>query len=147
MKGIAIAVAATLLVGMTSVASARSIEGARDIHAYQRAAESSVPNMPAGPLVDWQALDGQTLAVWTANDKPWLVSVDQSCAGLMKARSVSLTSENSEITAGTDSVKVGDTSCKIESIRPVDYQKVAAVHHRRVEHRMSKMASTKKAGT
>lgn len=147
MKGIAMAVAAALLVGMAGVATARSIEGARDINAYQMSAESKVSNMPAGPLVDWQALDGQTLAIWTASDKPWLVHVDQSCAGLMQAKSIALTSENSEITAGTDSVKVGDANCKIDSIQPVNYQQVASMHHHRAAHRTSKMASMKKAGT
>lgn len=148
MKGIAIAVATVLLVGMAGIASARSVEGARDIRAYEKAAQSSVPNMPATQLVDWQALDGQTLAVWTANDKPWLVRVDQPCDGLMNAKSVSMTSENSQITSGTDSVKFGGSSCKINSIQPVDYQKVAAMHHHRhSEHRMNKVASSSKPGT
>lgn len=148
MKSIAMMVAAAVLLGVSGVAAARSIEGARDIKTYQKAAGSDVTTMPASPMVDWQALDDHTLAVWTANDKPWLVNVDPSCNGLMAAKTVSFTSRSNEITAGNDSLKLGDTSCKIESIQPVDYKEVAAAHrrHERHEHHMKKMATAKKAG-
>lgn len=146
MKNISIMVAAALLVGASGVCAARSMEGARDIQTYQKAAQSDVPTMPSSPLVDWQALDGHTLAVWTSNDKPWLVNVDQSCNNLMHAKSLEFTSTSSQIKAGTDSVKFGDTQCKIESIQPVEYSKVAAAHRRSMHHHASKMASNKKTG-
>lgn len=135
MKRIAIAIAATLLAGTAGMATAAGqMEGSRDIHAYQKAAEAEVSTMPAGPMVDWQALDGHTLAVWTSNDKPWLVSVDSSCSGLASARSVEFTSQGREITAGKDSLKVGNSDCRVESIRPVNYQKVAQIHREHMKH-------------
>ncbi|MBN8727502.1 MAG: hypothetical protein J0H15_07330 [Xanthomonadales bacterium] len=147
MKRIAIAIAATLLAGTAGLATAAGqMEGSRDIHSYQKAAGADVSTMPAGPMVDWQALDGHTLAVWTANDKPWLVNVDQSCMGLKSAKSVSFTSRGNQITAGTDSLKFGDTSCKVDSIRPVDYKQVASMHRHHMQ-RTGHMATNRHSST
>lgn len=147
MKGIAMMVGAAVLVGVAGTAAARSIEGARDIKTYEKAAGSEVTTMPASPMVNWQALDDHTLAVWTSHDKPWLVAVDPSCSGLMSAKNVAFTSRSNQITAGTDSLKLGNTDCKVESIKPVDYKQVAATHQRHERReRHHKMASSKKHG-
>lgn len=127
MKSIVAIVFPILLVGVALTASAASIEGARDIGRYQKAAGDNVSKMPA-TLVDWQALNGQSLTVWTASDKPWLVKVDSSCTGLTSADSVALTSRDGEVAVGTDYVELGSTHCKIASIQPVDYSKVVARH-------------------
>ncbi len=133
MKSIVMAVAAALVTA-TSLASAASIEGARDIQKYQKAAESDVSQMPA-TMVDWQALDDQSLAVWTSNDKPWLVRTEQPCPGLMQTDSVALTSRDGEVAVGTDAVELGSTHCKIATIQPVDYSKIVAMHHGARHHR------------
>ncbi|MGB8377438.1 MAG: DUF6491 family protein [Rhodanobacteraceae bacterium] len=125
MKRTAIAIATTLAAIGCGVASASSIKGARDIQRYQNAAGSDVQQMPAAPMVDWQALDNHSLAVWTANDKPWLVRVQQPCNGLSSADSVAMTSTDGKVMVGTDAVRVGSAQCKIASIQPIDYAKVA----------------------
>lgn len=139
MKSIVATVFSTLLGSVALTASAASVEGARDIHSYQQAAGDSVSRMPA-TLVDWQALDGQSLTVWTANDKPWLVKVDSSCAGLTSADSVALTSRDGEVAVGTDYVELGSTHCKIASIQPIDYSKVVARHAMMARHMYHKPA-------
>lgn len=144
MKSMMVVAFATALVATTSIASAASIQGARDIERFQKAAQSDVPQMPAGALVDWQALDDQTLAVWTANDKPWLVRVDQPCQGLMQADSVALTSRDGKVAAGTDAVELGGTHCKIATIQPVDYTKIVAMRHAERHHRSEHAQSTRK---
>ena len=61
-------------------------EGRRDIARYEKAAGQTVTEMPLQSLVDWQALGDQSVAVWTANDKPWLVKVETPCdIGLSRA--------------------------------------------------------------
>ena len=133
MKSIVTAFAAAL-VASTSVTSAASIEGARDIRMYEKAAQSDVSQMPAGSLVHWQALDSQSLAVWTSNDKPWLVRVDQPCQGLMQADTVALTSRDGNVKVGTDAVELGSTQCRIATIQPVDYSKIVAIRHGNTQH-------------
>lgn len=116
------------LVAAASVASAASIEGTRDIQRYQKAAGDDVSQMPASVLVDWQALGDQSLAVWTANNKPWLVRFEQPCHGLMQASNVALTSRDGNVAAGTDAVELGSERCKIATIQPIDYAKIVAMN-------------------
>ena len=150
MKNTAIAVAAGLFVGIAGIAvaaPANRIEGARDIQAYQEAAGSDVAQMPATSLVNWQALDDQSLAVWTASDKPWLVRVEQPCAGLMQTDSVAMTSTGGNIVAGTDAVEVGGTHCRIASIQAVDFSRIEAMRAQpghRVRASESKVDTTRK---
>ncbi len=125
---------AAALVAATSVASAASVEGTRDIQRYQKAAGNDVSQMPAGALVDWQALNDQSLAVWTANDKSWLVRFEQPCEGLMQAKNVALTSRDGKVAVGTDVVELGSERCKIATIQPVDYAKIVAMHHSMHHH-------------
>lgn len=136
MKRMMMAAAAAFAVGACTAAAAASIEGARDIQAYRNAAGEQVGQMPAASLVNWQALDDHSLAVWTANDKPWLVSVQAPCEGLMQSDNVALTSRDGQVKVGTDYVELGATHCKIASIQPVDYTQVAAVSHTSKGHRM-----------
>ncbi len=143
MRKLPIIIAATLLSTATGLAAAANVEGSRDIQTYQKAAEGAVSSMPATPLVDWQALDAHTLAVWTANNKPWLVDVSPACQGLMEASAIRFTSRDNRVTAGTDELKLGDSSCKVESIRPVDYKQVAQLHHHHMKASRH-MASTTK---
>jgi len=146
MKRIAITIAATLLAGAAGVAAAAGqTEGSRDIQAYRKAAGTEVSTMPAGPMVDWQALDGHTLAVWTANDKPWLVGVDDSCDGLASSKAVRFTSHDREVTAGRDSLRTDKGECRVDSIRPVDYRQVAQMHRNHLE-RSRHMASNMDPG-
>jgi Family of unknown function (DUF6491) len=125
----------TLAAGLLAALCAGSFaatqpEGWRDITRYEKAAGATVPDMPFKSLVDWQALDDHSVAVWTANDKPWLVRVDTPCgAGLMHADDIAFTSQNGNVTAGTDYLKVGDQRCKVASIQPVDYRQVAQAPH------------------
>ena len=136
MKRVAIAIATTLAATGCVVASAASIEGSRDIQKYEKAAGSDVQQMPASPLVDWQPLNDRSIAVWTASDKPWLVRVSQPCDGLKQADSVALTSSDGKVIVGTDAVKVGTAQCKIASIQPVDYAKVATLTSHLKHHGM-----------
>ncbi|MGA9341440.1 MAG: DUF6491 family protein [Rhodanobacteraceae bacterium] len=136
MKQAAIAIATLLAATGCVVASAASIEGSRDIQKYEKAAGNDVQQMPASPLVDWQALNDRSIAVWTASNKPWLVRVSQPCDGLNKADSVALTSSEGKVIAGTDAVEVDGAQCKIASIQPVDYAKVATLTSHLKHHGM-----------
>lgn len=145
MKKLAGWMVAMLAVGAISASASaaernRQVEGRRDIQRYQAAAMSEVQQMTMPGLVDWQALDDSSLAVWTANDKPWLVHTQGPCNGLATSEDVALTSRDGMVKAGSDYVEVGSTHCRIESIRPVDYAKVAATRPHHAMHRMHKAA-------
>ncbi|WP_300621545.1 DUF6491 family protein [Dokdonella sp.] len=138
MKRLAGVVVALLAAGAVVASAAdRRIEGQRDIQRYQNAAEGEVQQMALPSLVDWQALDDSSLAVWTANDKPWLVRTQGPCSGLATSESVALTSRDGNVKVGTDYVELGATHCKIESIQPVDYARIVARPHHAM-HRMHK---------
>ena len=147
MKRMLMVAAALLAAGACTAAAAASIEGSRDIQAYRNAAGEQVMQMPASALVDWQALDDQSLTVWTANDKPWLVRLDRACEGLMHSDNVALTSRDGQVKVGTDYVELGATHCKIASIQPIDYARVAAMTLHPGMHRMHRHAMVKQTGT
>lgn len=136
MKRMLMIAAALVAAGACAAAAAASIEGSRDIQAYRNAAGEQVMQMPASTLVDWQALDDQSLTVWTASDKPWLVRLEGACEGLMHSDNVALTSRDGQVKVGTDYVELGSTHCKIASIQPIDYTRVAAVTHAGMHHHM-----------
>jgi len=123
-------------------------EGRRDIARYEKAAGQIVTQMPLPSLVDWQALDDQSVAVWTANDKPWLVKVDTPCdIGLAQAGNIAFTSEGGVVKSGIDYLEAGSQRCKVASIQPVDYQQVAeASPHSHAAHHSSKMKAAEKSG-
>lgn len=133
----------------TAFASAK-IEGERDIARYQNAAGQAVEQIPFRTLVDWQALDDHSLAVWTASNKPWLVSVATPCdASIMSTNDVEFTSQQGTLKAGTDYVKVGNKECRVATIRPVDYKEVAELsrqHMTHAHHRMKSAGDTKSGG-
>jgi len=123
-------------------------EGRRDIARYEKAAGQTVTEMPLQSLVDWQALGDQSVAVWTANDKPWLVKVETPCdIGLSRAENIAFTSEAGAVKSGVDYLEVGSQKCKVASIQPVDYQQVAeASAHSHAAHHSSKMKTADKSG-
>ena len=127
MKRLAMAtMTAMSFAGIVATAAEPRIEGQRDIERFQRAAGPEVQTMALPGTVDWQALDDGELAVWTANDQPWLVRTQGPCEGLTKAESVALTARDGEVRVGTDYVELGATHCKIASIQSVDYRHVVA---------------------
>lgn len=141
---LAVVTATSFAAIVAATAAEPRVEGQRDIERFQRAAGDEVQTMALPALVDWQALDDSALAVWTANDQPWLVRTQGPCEGLTKAESVALTARDGEVKVGTDYVELGATHCKIASIRSVDYKRVAAQPDRPV-HRMRK-AQADRAG-
>ena len=145
---------ATLAAGLVAAISlnafaANQPEGRRDIARYEKAAGQSVTEMPLPSVVDWQALDDQSVAVWTANDKPWLVHVQTPCdVGLKTAENIAFTSGQGTVKAGTDYLEVGSQRCKVASIQPVDYQQIAQASrpHSRTPRHSAKMKAAEKSG-
>ncbi len=144
MKSMLMAGAVAIAVTASAAAAANTVEGSRDIARYQKAAGSEVTQMPLPALVDWQALDDQSLAVWTAHDKPWLVRVEAPCAGLKDSDDVMLTVHGGHVMAGSDYVEVGSGYCKIASIQPVDYAQVA--HLNRMSKHKHRQAAKQASG-
>lgn len=129
---------AALIAGVAIAAGAFAAsgpEGSRDISMFEKAAGADVQEMPATALVDWQALDDHSVAVWTANDKPWLVKVDAPCDSAVNgAGNIALTSVDGSVKVGQSYLEVGDQHCKVASIQPIDYTRIAAVSHTHAHH-------------
>lgn len=118
--------------------SVQQVEGSRDLMHYKKAAMAQVEQMPMTSLEDWQALDDSSVVVWTANDKPWLLTLGAACPGLMQAEELKLSSTAGMVTADTDAVEVGSQRCSVNMIQPVNYKKVAHLHrHPMHEHKVA----------
>lgn len=124
--------------------SVQQAEGSGDLATYKHAAMAEVEQMPMTSLVDWQALDGSSLVVWTSNEKPWLLTMNRDCPGLRQANELKLSSVAGMVTTDTDAVEIGSERCSISKIQPVDYKKVAHMHQHPVhEHKVAQSPARK----
>ncbi len=124
--------------------SVQHVEGSRDLATYEHAAMAEVQQMPMTSLLDWQALDGSSLVVWTSNDKPWLLTMNRDCPGLTQASELKLSASAGMVTTHTDAVEIGNERCSISKIQPVDYKKVAHMHqHPMHEHKVAQAPAGK----
>jgi hypothetical protein len=87
----------------------------------------------AGPPVEsfqfvrmhrWQGLGRDAVAVWTRLNQIYLIRVEQPCLGLEFARSIGLSSSVGRVSRRFDAVSFENQRCRIEEIRPVDYDQL-----------------------
>jgi hypothetical protein len=80
-----------------------------------------------GRFNGWRPLGNEHLVVWDGFDKAYLLTVQGPCLNLAFANHISLRSRTglNSIDSGFDFVRVGrGEQCRINEIRPVDYQKL-----------------------
>jgi len=101
--------------------------------ARQDAAQAARYNAYAGQPVDhftwmiqhrgWTAISSNQLIAWSDANKPYLITVAQPCPNLwMNANGI--TSTLDEVHARTNYVLAAGRHCVIESIQPIDYQRM-----------------------
>ncbi len=78
-------------------------------------------------LWGWRALGDRALTVWPRRDRGFLLELAGPCPGLSFATSIGLTTRTGHVTAPFDSILIprpqgtaGTTSCRIQTIRPLD---------------------------
>lgn len=82
----------------------------------------------SGTLWGWRAIGDSALTVWTSGSRGYLLELGSRCTDLPFANAIGLTNRTGRVSAGFDSVVIMDrtnsrrirTSCRIETIRPVD---------------------------
>jgi hypothetical protein len=114
MRPLAIALAALLL-------AAGANAGERPDYAGH--AGAPVSSFRYVELYNWQRLDDRRLVLWTRPGTAYLLTLRDSCSGLIGTQTIALgdvAGLDREIRAGSDYVLTRDMRCRIEEIRPID---------------------------
>jgi hypothetical protein len=82
----------------------------------------------SGTLWGWRSIGDSALTVWTSGNRGYLLELSSRCSELPFAKAIGLTNRTGRVSAGFDSVVIVDranarrirTSCRIDTIRPVD---------------------------
>jgi hypothetical protein len=77
-----------------------------------------------GRLYNWRSLGDDKLVVWTTMTRAYLLTVQPPCNELPFSTGLALTSTGSTVSVGVDSVIVESGKCLIETIRPIDYNRM-----------------------
>jgi hypothetical protein len=90
---------------------------------FQQHAGEPIKQFPMFYLWEWQVLGPQQLAVWATIHDVYLLRVDKACNNLLWTHGLSVTQEMSQkVTEKFDFVVFRNQRCKIEEIRPIDYE-------------------------
>jgi hypothetical protein len=81
-------------------------------------------------LYNWQRIDDGSLVVWTRPTEAYLLSLRNSnCSALRTAKAVVISDmdgTNGRMIAGSTDVVAGIMRCRIETIQPIDQQRLKA---------------------
>lgn len=89
------------------------------------------------------AISANQLVAWANADRPYLITVTQPCPDLMlNYRGISSTLD--EVYARSNLVAAGSHLCNIQSIRPVDYQRMQRALRRNLAEDTDEQPSTMK---
>lgn len=116
----------TLTLALTACVSMRSMDSEQRLAVYNAHAGPPVSSFHYfGSINGWEALDRDTLAIWTRPKEAWLLQLSGPCPGLEYSQVIGLTDQFGQVQAGFDKVLVRDTGvvnipCRISTIRPLD---------------------------
>lgn len=112
-RGAVAALALGLGLGLGGAVNARNAdEGELQAPAYQEVDSFSILSR----LHSWQAIDDDTIIVWTTPFQPYLVELAYPSHDLRFAQAIGVTSIGSRVYAGFDSLRVGGFRYPINSI-------------------------------
>jgi hypothetical protein len=81
-------------------------------------------------LYNWQGIDNRSLVVWTRPNEAFLLTLRTSCPALSGARAIliddrsGMGSLSGRVVAGESDVVVGAMRCRINTIQPVDLERI-----------------------
>ena len=116
--------AAAILTLVAGMASAQQREWEKQqLALFQQHAGEPIKQFPMFYLWEWQVLGPEQLAVWATLHDVYLLRVDKACNNLLWTHALSVTQEMSQkVTQKFDFVVFRNQRCKIEEIRPIDYE-------------------------
>ena len=89
----------------------------------------------------WAAITSNQLVAWSDSNRPYLITVVQPCPDLMLDAG-GITSTVDEVRAHTNYVLAAGRHCAIETIRPIDYQRMQHdLQQRQADARLTKPES------
>lgn len=113
--------------------SSTGLSDAQTLALYRAHAEAPVRNFHyANRLTGWNAIGDNALAVWTKPNEAYLLELDNGCAGLGSTSTILITNLLGQVSAGLDRVQLIDsprgfnTTCRIQSIRPLETKALRA---------------------
>ena len=118
------ALAAVLALGLAAGAVADSPKTmARNLAELEQFALPPIDEIRSYRFYDWKPLGDTRLALWTRpNRDVYIIEVFGPCMDLPWAHSIAVGSGGAVLSARFDSVRFGRDSCRIRSIRPVDWR-------------------------
>jgi hypothetical protein len=96
---------------------------------YAAYAGEPIPEFRYSHLYNWQRTSGKSLVVWTKPSKAYLLTLRHNCdamAGRFNIRLGGVDSIERRVRAGSDNVEVGQLTCKIDTIQPLDLARMKA---------------------
>jgi hypothetical protein len=116
-----------LAVLATSVASAQTREKQeKRLAEYLPYAGEPVERFQFWDLIRYELVGEYQVIVWPRLNEAYLLTVDGPCNDLEWAHAIGVTSTVHQVHRRFDSVVAGDSKCRINEIRPIDYKKYLA---------------------
>jgi hypothetical protein len=132
------------LLGLAAVLSACSSIPLKERTTAERARLEAYAGVPLrhiawyGRFDGWKPVSQDEALLWTTPRRAYLVKVAQPCEDLRFARRIGITSTLSSFTVRDhDHLKVRGEYCRIERIRPIDYERLRADLRRERESRQA----------
>jgi hypothetical protein len=125
-KALALVIAA-LLATSVSASSARYEERTAQVLAYAGAPVSSIRFMG---MHEWEPLGDHSLLLWENNNRAYFVDLDPICNDVRWEMKVAVVAHGLSLDSKFDKVLVGNRTCMIGEIRPVDVKGLKAAEHK-----------------
>ena len=119
---------------MTSASanSARDAERKAQVMAFAGEPVSSIRYIGTH---EWEAIGDHSLLLWETNRRAYFVDLDPTCNDLKWVMNVAVVAHGLTLDAKFDKILVGDKTCMIQEIRPVDVKGLKAAEHEAREAR------------
>jgi len=94
-----------------------------ELSRFERYAGDPVAEFPMFDLWQWQVVGRDRVVLWSTIHDAFLIRVDKGCNNLEWTHGLSVTQNmRQKVSQKFDFVVFRDQRCKIEEIRPIDYQ-------------------------
>ena len=118
-------VGALALAGCTTNGALAKVKGERAEFRYADYAGEPIDEFRSFRLDGWTSVARDQLVVWNGVNEAYLIKVWDTCRDLQFANYIGVTSTTSTISK-FEKVRVGDDTCPISEIRPIDVKQMKA---------------------
>ena len=118
-----------LFIGMLLVALSAGAQAKIKRVDYSAYAGESIPEFRYTQLYNWQRTGDKSLVVWTKPSTAYLLTLRNRCDSLTSEYKIQIGGVDgieTRVRAGTDNVHVGQLTCRIDAIQPLDLARMKA---------------------